>query len=261
MVRVLLTIIAGCLLGAGLVYGVGKLGPIGHPDIRRAQELLAQEGYWQAEVADRWSPQHLVALNAYESDWGLPVTQEIGWTEPLPKVLMARLQRSHPATRPQWARTPNGCRVWNAQPLPKESATWDGACEAGVASGKGTLVWRSVYNGKWNEDRYSGALERGKTHGQGVLISAVGDRYEGRFKDNMFHGQGTYVEASGGVYHGLFSEGFPDGYGKMVDWNGQVFEGRWKQGCLTTWNAKAYFLRTGEECGIRPRWKFKDLFN
>lgn len=261
MLRGVLSIIAGLVLGVALAYGLGRIGPPGNPDIQRAQDLLAQEGYWRAAPSRRWTPEHLAALNAYEADWGLPLTTEIGWTEPLSADLMARLARTHPATRPQWVRSAGGCRVWNAHPLPRERVAWDGVCDAGVASGKGTLVWTSFYDGDWNEERFAGALRRGKTDGSGVFVTAVGDRYEGRFKDNRFHGQGTYYEAGGGVFQGLFSEGYPNGYGKLVDWNGQVFEGNWKRGCLTTWSAEANFLRSGEDCGIKRGWSLKELFD
>ena len=40
-----------------------------------------------------------------------------------------------------------GCSVWNADPVPGESVSWDGQCLDGKASGDGTLTGNVVLEG------------------------------------------------------------------------------------------------------------------
>lgn len=45
------------------------------------------------------------------------------------------------AADPGWITTVKGCKVWNSNPQPNESATWSGECFDGKAHGNGILIW------------------------------------------------------------------------------------------------------------------------
>jgi len=60
------------------------------------------------------------------------------------------------------------CRVWNSSPKPpNESVIWSGACENGLAQGRGTLEWFrddksvEVDQGEWRD---------GKRNGHGIYM-------------------------------------------------------------------------------------------
>ena len=41
-----------------------------------------------------------------------------------------------------WLRdSESNCAIWNAEPRADESFSWTGGCEAGLATGEGTLQW------------------------------------------------------------------------------------------------------------------------
>src|SRR5260370_36486032 len=105
--------------------------------------------------------------------------------------------------QPGWiADSRSGCRVWNPFPKQKESITWSGACQNGLAQGRGILQWL------WDNQpgsRYEGELRDGKFNGRGVFTDANG-RYEGELRDGQPNGRGGLVWANGryegGVLHG-----------------------------------------------------------
>ncbi|MBI1320954.1 MAG: hypothetical protein GC168_18665 [Candidatus Hydrogenedens sp.] len=119
----------------------------------------------------------------------------------------------------------SGCRVWNGFPEPGETMTWDGACENGFATGKGTLDW--FKDGKPNGN-YVGERKDGKANGYGINSWLSGDRYEGNWKDDQPNGKGTYTWANGSGYQGDWVEGRKEGNAVYIWANGDRFEGTYK---------------------------------
>ncbi len=125
-----------------------------------------------------------------------------------------------------WLNDPNnGCKIWNGYPEPGESATWDGPCEDGFASGEGTVQW---YEDGEDNGRYIGERRRGRAHGYGINLWANGDRYEGYWQDDLQHGQGTYTWSDGSGYQGEWFEGKKHGRATFIWPNGSRFEGTYR---------------------------------
>lgn len=77
------------------------------------------------------------------------------------------------AAQPYWiADAKTGCKVWNSEPLPKESVTWSGDCLNGKAEGRGTLTWYrdGIEFRKIKFLKTNGAVLR---KGKGVVSDAV----------------------------------------------------------------------------------------
>jgi len=112
--------------------------------------------------------------------------------------------------QPRWiADSRIGCRVWNAVPQPKESITWSGACQNGLAQGRGIL---QRYQDNKPSERYEGEYRDGKENGRGVYVWASDNRYEGEWRDGKAHGFGRMARANGDVYNGIWANGcFRDG--------------------------------------------------
>jgi predicted aspartyl protease len=72
--------------------------------------------------------------------------------------------------------------MWDPIPEPNESVQWSGACQNGVAQGRGVAQW--FKDGKF-ESRTEGEWRDGKRNGHGVYTSANGDRYEGQWRDGQ----------------------------------------------------------------------------
>lgn len=122
-----------------------------------------------------------------------------------------------------WTADPKtGCKVWNASPEPEESISWDGGCENGLASGKGTLQW--FLKGK-PASRYTGERKDGRANGQGVNVWSNGDRYEGEWRNDNPNGKGTYTWANGSGYQGEWRDGHKHGKAVYIWPNGDRFEG------------------------------------
>jgi hypothetical protein len=122
------------------------------------------------------------------------------------------------------------CRVWNPHPQPNESVKWAGACENGLAHGRGTVQWLKnnlafeTDEGEWQEGRqtgegiqtwpsgrYEGLIVNGEPDGHGAL-SLKGLRYEGEFRGGKPHGSGTMMNLGGEIFQGIWSDGcFRDG--------------------------------------------------
>ena len=130
----------------------------------------------------------------------------------------------------RWIGTTDGCVVWNAEPQPNETATWNGPCVYNRANGYGVLIWESVKDGVKLTSRYEGRMRNGKRHGQGLYVRANGARYEGSFKDGRRHGRGVYTDPEGNRYEGEVRDGKPNGFGILLYADGGRYEGNWQDG-------------------------------
>lgn len=187
-------------------------------------------------------------------------------------VLAQVLGTSAWAVEPGWIADPkSGCRVWDSFPQPKESISWSGPCENGVANGHGTLQWYlsgtfaerddgEWVNGKMNGHgvitssdgiRYDGDFSDGQMNGHGVFAWPDGTRYEGEFHDGKFDGHGVKMWADGARYDGEWLAGFPNGYGIATSSAGRRYEGIWTNGCFQQGNKKAWIDKTKKECGFQ----------
>jgi hypothetical protein len=148
--------------------------------------------------------------------------------------LAAEAQRQKPETvplsavphgAPGWstdART--GCRVWNSNPEPGETMSWNGACQGSLAQGRGVLQW----------------FKDGKPNG----------RYEGDYRDGKVNGRGVYSWASGTRFEGEFRDDRPDGPGTLTQSNGTVYSGIWTNGCFRQGDRKTSVMASRKECGF-----------
>ena len=115
-----------------------------------------------------------------------------------------------------------GCGVVMMNAEPGVGISWSGACDYGLAQGKGVLQWSR--NGV-PTDRYEGEMKDGLYEGQGRLTYANRARYEGEFKAGERDGKGTYVFPSGAKLITEFREGRPQGRGMYVWTNGNRYIG------------------------------------
>lgn len=74
--------------------------------------------------------------------------------------------------------TKSGCKVYNPEPQPDESISWEGSCKQGLINGFGTLIW---YNNGNEVARHVGLFENGKPNGKGRFTIKNGDSTEGNF--------------------------------------------------------------------------------
>lgn len=93
--------------------------------------------------------------------------------------------------------TEQGCRMWDWHPAPTDSATWSGACPAGVKSGSGVVQW---YEHGRPIDRFEGTFEAGQREGYGRYVWNESDWFVGFYKDNVPDGPGTAVIAGEALY-------------------------------------------------------------
>ena len=97
--------------------------------------------------------------------------------------------------------TEQGCRMWDWHPGPSDSATWSGACAAGVKSGPGVVQW---YEHGQPIDRFEGTFVAGRREGYGRYVWNESDWFVGFYTDDLADGPGTAViagEAFSGVWH------------------------------------------------------------
>jgi hypothetical protein len=112
-----------------------------------------------------------------------------------------------------------------------DSASWDGACVGGKASGNGTITEKIA--GKISST-YKGEVVDGKPNGQGIVVYS-GYRYEGQFKDGKPNGQGVRIWYDGSRYEGAWKDNRESGLGKETAADGSlIYEGQWENGKRVT---------------------------
>ena len=122
---------------------------------------------------------------------------------------------------PGWVADPvTGCKAWSMRTGDGASFSWDGGCEKGFASGKGTLLWVN------------------------------GSRYDGEMKDGRYDGRGTFVGVNGIRYVGEWKDYRPNGMGTLTRADGVSFTGVWRNGCFRQGPRWSVFLTTAKECGF-----------
>lgn len=139
-----------------------------------------------------------------------------------------------PAFADSWATDPvSGCMVWNDEDVSSGvTVIWSGECADDRASGSGDLTW--FEDGKL-AGRYSGDMNAGRFHGEGVLevVSQDGnglDRLEARFIDGVANGPGVFIGANGAYFEGSFANGRYEGFGLLTDPAGNFYEGFFSDG-------------------------------
>ena len=142
----------------------------------------------------------------------------------------------------EWAVAEGGCKVWNPNPAPGETANWTGACKEGFAEGAGVLEWR---RGGKPYERDEGNWRAGRQTGQGAQ-SWPGGEFKGQLAESMPGGQGvlTLGEAR---YEGAFLNGKPNGRGVLTNASG-VFDGAWRDGCFNDGKRRAAFGVSLQSC-------------
>lgn len=120
-----------------------------------------------------------------------------------------------------WIQDPNGCKVYNPNPIKDETISWSGQCSNGYASGTGTLVWYK--KGKQNQE-YVGDMHRGKPHGKGRYLYQDGTRREGTYRNGQQDGEGEIIHVGtngriSSLYRGQFKEGNRSGKGSEIEFN------------------------------------------
>src|SRR5215475_6638516 len=71
--------------------------------------------------------------------WG---TTMRAWILAVAGLVLAMSPAAAQTVQPGWiADASTGCRVWNDHPRPKETITWSGRCENGLAQGNGVVQW------------------------------------------------------------------------------------------------------------------------
>ena len=144
----------------------------------------------------------------------------------------------------------NGCKVFNKQPQPNETITYDGQCLNGYADGKGVVIWYKdqLFNEKgdahWTHgkldgkgsyewasgNKFVGEWVNGNRHGKGVFTWANGNKYVGDFLDGKRTGKGTFTWANGDRYVGDFYENLRTGKGIYIWATGGKYEGNFIDG-------------------------------
>lgn len=106
--------------------------------------------------------------------------------------------------------------VWDADPAaglefhfePAEGEPLDAAPRL---TGRGTLSWRKAGTPSYDNSAvlrtYSGELRDGRAHGQGVLVTEVGDTFEGSWRDGMLDGAAHIRFENGDEYEGDVAKG------------------------------------------------------
>jgi len=88
-----------------------------------------------------------------------------------------------------------GCKIFILGYQIGDSVTWNGGCESGYASGKGTL---QIINNSIVRSKYIGQMHLGKCNGVGTNIWDDGWKFEGTFRGNLFL-SGTLYDSQNAV--------------------------------------------------------------
>ncbi|HYC63336.1 MAG TPA: hypothetical protein VEC14_01285, partial [Reyranellaceae bacterium] len=109
------------------------------------------------------------------------------------------------APPPAWiADRRTGCRAWNTQPTPRQTAQWSGTCSNQLAQGPGVL---QLFVDGQPTDRIEGTFIDGKLNGRGLIIHGAGGRTEGEFQDGQLNGRGILTGPDGSRIDGIFRNG------------------------------------------------------
>lgn len=119
------------------------------------------------------------------------------------------------------------CRIANPHPVDGESASWNGKCKDGYASGPGALQW--FKHGKPTE-RYEGMMAKGAPDGEGIFLYADESRYDGQWKEGKWHGEGVVAYTETSLLFARFNQGNVAGDVKRHYDNGDRYEGGWNDG-------------------------------
>ena len=161
-----------------------------------AQLLLDLEGntLWSA-VDGRW--------RGIRPGWVAELQQIASGGSSAPPPVAAPATPPPPA--PAWiADRRTGCRAWNTEPKPRQTAAWSGACSNQLAQGPGVL---QLFVDNQPGDRIEGTFTDGKLNGRGLTIHGAGGRTEGEFKDSVLNGRGIITSADGTRVDGIFQNG------------------------------------------------------
>lgn len=142
----------------------------------------------------------------------------------------------HPAWAGTWIADPaSGCKLWNPNPTPGETASWKGACKDGFAEGKGVLTW---FRNAAPYEHDDGEWRAGRQMGNGSQ-TWPGGSYRGELFDGLPQGRGVLI-SGGARYEGAFIGGKPNGKGTLTDASGS-FDGQWRDGCFDDGKRRASF--------------------
>ncbi len=118
------------------------------------------------------------------------------------------------------------CHIWNPNPQPDESATFEGRsrCRGGKVSGTGTVTWRVVDNGETRVSTHTGPYAEGKMNGRFVdTDDSFLQRSEGNYVDGSPHGHWVNTHPPGTVgvwdrWEGPWVDGVQKGKWTFVDY-------------------------------------------
>jgi len=96
-----------------------------------------------------------------------------------------------------------GCRLWDWNPAPEDTATWSGSCPRGLKEGAGAVQW--FEHGR-PIDRFEGIFERGRRKGFGRYYWPAGQQFEGYYDADLPNGRGTVI-IDGVSYAGIWRGG------------------------------------------------------
>ena len=158
-------------------------------------------------------------------------------------ILAAALApRAAQAAEPGWVTDKRaGCKVWDRDPDPKDTITWSGRCQNGMAQGPGVVEW-FVDGQPYGRDE--GEYRDGKMNGRGVLTWVNGARFEGEFRDDMKNGPGVWKSSKGDRFEGVYLDDLRTGHGVEIFANGNRFEGEYRGGKSN--GRGVYTLASGE---------------
>lgn len=151
----------------------------------------------------------------------------IGWTDTPSKEALAFLDETKHITQKSISEEQKKETITGYGTTRIGEGTYTGYLTAGLANGKGKIVWDSgnVYEGDW---------VNGHISGKGTMIwKESGDTYTGDWLNGKRHGKGKFVWKSGNVYEGDWVNSKREGKGKLVWKNGDSYEGDWKDDVAT----------------------------